>query len=166
MISMAEVKVSIVQDVLDNNVKLRRPPIGLNYAAYAVLTLPDGANGEHGLQVIGRSSNHKYLKQLLERFSGPSSTPDAQIKLWEELLPKVHNALALLDGALVLAGQGENVRAVLDVDMGGFFYNRVNSHSILFGATLDQSQVSNSQCDREMRQMVSELQAVFTAHGS
>ena len=44
MIGTANIKTSIVQDVLDNTVKLRRPPIGLNYVAYAVETYPDDAN--------------------------------------------------------------------------------------------------------------------------
>ena len=78
----------------------------------------------------------------------------------------MHYALTALDNELVRAGLGENVRVVLDVDMGGYFYHRVNSHTILFGATLDQAQINNGQCDREMKQMVSELQAVFTAHGA
>ena len=166
MIGTAKIKASIVQDVLDNTVKLRRPPIGLNYVAYAVETYPDDANGETGLLILGRSCNHKYLKQLLGRFSGPGATPEEQISLWEQLLPRVHYALTALDNELVRAGLGENVRVVLDVDMGGYFYHRVNSHTILFGATLDQAQINNGQCDREMKQMFSELQAVFTAHGA
>ncbi len=166
MIGMAKVKASIVQDVLDNTVKNRRPPIGLNYVVYAVQTYPDNAKGELGLAVIGRSSNHKYLKLLLERFSGPCNTPEEQISLWDQLLPKVHSTLTALDHELVTAGQGENVRVVLDVDMGGYFYYRINSHTVLFGATLDQAQINNGQCDREMKQMVSEIQAVFTAQGA
>ncbi len=166
MIGIVKLKVSIVQDVLDNAVKFRRPPIGLNYAAYAVQTYPDNAKGEPGLAVISRSSHEKYLKQLLDRFSGPGSTPEEQIALWEQLLPRVHNAMTALDPDLINAGLGENVRVVLDVNMGGYFYHRINSHSILFGAALDQAQISNGLCDREMKQMVSELQAVFTAYGA
>lgn len=165
MIGTKKIRTSIVQDVLDNTVKLRRPPIGLNYVAYAVETYDD-AKGEPSLFIIGRSYNHKYLKQLLGRFSGPGATPDEQISLWEQLLPRVHHTLTALDHELVRAGLGENVRVVLDVDMGGYFYHRINSHTILFGATLDQAQISNGQCNREMKQMVSELQAVFTAHGA
>ena len=74
MIGTANIKTSIVQDVLDNTVKLRRPPIGLNYVAYAVETYPDDAKGQTGLLILGRSYNHKYLKQLLGRFSGPGAT--------------------------------------------------------------------------------------------
>jgi hypothetical protein len=166
MIGTAKIKSSIVQDVLDNTVKHRRPPIGLNYVAYAVETYPDDANGQTGLLILGRSYNHKYLKQLLSRFSGPGATPEEQISLWEQLLPRVHYALTALDNELVRSGLGENVRVVLDVDMGGYFYHRVNSHTILFGATLDQAQINNGQCDKEMKQMFSELQAVFTAHGA
>lgn len=166
MIGIAKIKASIVQDVLDSTVKLRRPPVGLNYAAYAVETYPEDARREPILQVVGWSSHRKYLKQLLDRFAGPSSTPEEQITLWVQLLPKVHRAITALDAELVRAGLGENVRAVLDVDMGGYFYRRVNSHSVLFGATLDQAQITNGQCDKEMKQMVSELQAVFTAHGA
>jgi hypothetical protein len=166
MIGKKTIRSSIVQDVLDNTVKLRRPPIGLNYVAYAVETYPDDAKGESGLLIIGRSYNHKYLKQLLGRFSGPGATPDEQISLWEQLLPRVHHTMTVLDRELVRAGLGENVRVVLDVDMGAYIYHRINSHTVLFGATLDQAQISNGQCNREMKQMVSELQAVFTAHGA
>jgi len=159
MIGRIPVKESIVQDVLDNSVRLRRPPAALNYAAYAVEV-------EESLQVIYWSSNIGYMKQLLDRFAGPSSKPEEQIAIWQELLPKIHDAVVKLDDAMVKAGQGENIRAVFDVDMGGFIYSRVNRHTILFGATLDQAKINNGHCEREMKQMVSELQAVFTTHGA
>jgi hypothetical protein len=157
---------SIVQDVLDNTIQRRNPPAGLNYAAFAIQTYPSDANGGTKLKLVSKSCNTKHLERLLSRFSGPASTPDEQVLLWEELLPKLHDALIRMDGDLFKVGQGANVRVVLDVDMGGFFYDRINSNTILFGATLDQLQVNNGQCDKEMRQMVSEIQAVFTAHGA
>jgi hypothetical protein len=158
--------ISIVQDVLDAKVKLKKSLVGLNYAAYAVQTYPAGTSGEADLQIVYKSYNEKYLKYLLKRFSGPSDTLEEQVLLWDELLSKVHRVTLGLDDELVKTGQGQNVRIVLDVDMGGFFYNRINSHAILFGATLDQAQVNNGSCDIEMQQMVSEIQAVFTAHGA
>lgn len=165
MIGSIPIDASIVQDVLDNTIRFRRPPAALNYAAYAVETGPD-TEGDASLQVICRSSNDRYLTQLLGRFSGPNSKPEEQIGLWEELLPKIHKALVQLDDVLVKTGQGENVRTVLDVDMGGFIYSRINRHTILFGATLDQAKLNTGQCEREMKQMVSEIHAVFTAHGA
>lgn len=156
---------SVVQDVLDNMVNFRRPPIGLNYVAYAVETHSNSApDGE--MKIVTKSSNKDYLEHLLKNFSGPSKTADDQIELWERLLPLVHKAMSDLDDKLVETGQGENVRVVFDVDMGGYFYNRISRHAILFGATVDQAQINNGRCDREMQQMVSEIQAVFTAHGA
>ncbi len=164
--STSPIVTSIVQGILDNAIQRRRPPAGLNYAAYAVQTHPDNANGEAKLQLLCKSCNIKHLERLLSRFSGPGSTPAEQISLWEQLLPKLHEALIRMDSDLFKVGQGGNVRVVLDVDMGGFFYDRINSNTVLFGATLDQLQVNNGRCDKEMRQMVSEIQAVFTAHGA
>jgi hypothetical protein len=164
--SAGQVITSIVQDVLDHAIQKQRPPAGLNYAAYAVQTYPDSPSGETGLRIVCKSCNYKHLKRLRNHYSGPSTTAEQQVLLWEELLPKLHIAFVRLDQELFKTGQGENVRVVLDVDMGGFFYDRINSQTILFGATLDQSQVNNGQCDKEMRQMVSEIQAVFTAHGA
>jgi hypothetical protein len=149
---------SIIQDVLDNTVRTERPQIGLNYVIY-------GVTGVSGIRVVASSCNEKYLEKLLERFAGPCETVNEQLELWNKLLPKIHAALTSLDEDLVQTGQGENVRAVFDVDMGGFFYNRISTHALLFGATLDQAQINNGRCDREMQQMVSEIQAVFTAHG-
>jgi hypothetical protein len=166
MNSKAPTAISIVQDVLDATVKRKTSLIGLNYAAYAVQTYSAGMNGAPDLLIVNKSYNEKYLKYLLERFSGPSNTLDEQVGLWEQLLPKVHKAMISLDYQLVKTGQGENVRVVLDVDMGGFLYNRIDSHTVLFGATLDQAQMNNGSCDKEMQQMVSEIQAVFTAHGA
>ena len=157
---------SIVQDVLDTAVKTKTSLIGLNYAAYAVQTYPAGISGEAGLLIIGKSYNQRYLEYLLKRFAGPSDTLEEQIKRWDQLVPKLHKAMLSLDGQLVQTGQGENARVVFDVDMGGFFYNRINSHSVLFGATLDQAQVNNGSCDKEMQNMTAEIQAVFTAHGA
>jgi hypothetical protein len=159
-------KQSLIQHVLDFTVKDKRPPIGLNYAAYAVSARGPFGMPEAGVEIVGRSSNRDFLQVLLDRFAGPSRTAEEQLAKWEELLPKVHVAFTSLDGALVRTGQGENVRAVLDVDMGGFFYNRISSHAFLFAAALDQSQINNGRCDREMQQMVSEIQALFTAHGA
>ncbi len=154
---------SIVQAILDHTIK-RRGSVGLNYAAYAVDVYPDKAESEPIMQIVNRSANHKYLKKLLQRFGGPSNTPEEQIDLWEQVLPKLHSSFRGLDRDLLIAGQGENVRIVLDIDMGGFFYHRVSSHSMLFGVTLEQMLINSGQCDREMRQIVSEIQAVFTVH--
>jgi hypothetical protein len=164
--SNAPIVTSVVQDILDNAVQRRHPPAGLNYAAYAVQTYPDGANSGAKLEILCKSCDIKHLERLINHFSGPAATPAEQISLWEELLPKLHEALLRMDGDLVKAGQGANVRAVFDVDMGGFFYDRINSNTVLFGATLHQLQVNNGRCEKEMRQMVSEIQAVFTAHGA
>jgi hypothetical protein len=166
MAGTEQVVMSIIQDVLDNAIQKRRPPAGLNYAAYAVQTYSGGPGSQAQLRILCKSCNIQQIKQLLSRYSGPSASVEQQALLWEELLPKLHDSLLRLDEDLSKTGQGKNVRAVFDVDMGGFFCDRINSQMILFGATLDQSQINNGQCDREMRQMVSEIQAVFTAQGA
>ena len=166
MTGTGQVIISIIQEVLDHAIQKLQPPAGLNYAAYAVQIYPGGPGGETGLRIVCKSCNSKHLKRVQSRFSGPGASEEQQVLLWEQLLPKLHDSLVRLDEELFKTGQGGNVRAVFDVDMGGFFYDRINSQTILFGATLDQSQINNGQCDREMKQMVSEIQAVFTAHGA
>jgi hypothetical protein len=159
-------EVSLIQDILDFAVKFRRPPIGLNYVIYATTSFSGSKDSTPEVRPLVTSSNRKYLQKLLKQFSGPSKTAEEQLLLWDRLLPKIHTSLLVLDHALVETGQGENVRVVLDVDMGGYFYSRIGTHAILFGSTIDQAQINNGTCDREMNQMVSEIQAVFTAHGT
>jgi hypothetical protein len=156
---------SLIQELLDYTVKFKRPPIGLNYVVYAA-TNNTATPALADLEVVARSCNEKYLEHLLRRFGGPSSTVAEQLALWNKLLPKIHTALVSLDEELAQTGQGENVRVVLDVDLGGFFYTRIGSHALLFGATVDQAQVNNGRCDREMQQMASEIAAIFTSHGA
>ncbi len=74
-------------------------------------------------------------------------------------------ALGSLDGEFVKTGQGENVRVVFDVDMGGLYYTRIGSHAVLFGATLDQEEVNNGRCEKEMSRMVAQIEDVCTSHG-
>ncbi len=54
---------------------------------------------------------------------------------------------------------------VFDIDMGGFYLTRIGSHAVLFGATLDQEEVNNGRCEREMYRMAAQIEAVCTAHG-
>jgi hypothetical protein len=155
----------IIQEILDSTVGAPRHPPGLNYVVYAVSSLP-GRKGEPDLLILNRSGNRQHLEALLTKFTGPTGSADAQRILWDELLQSVHRCMLALDKELVKAGQGENIRVVLDIDMGGLYYTRLGTHAVLFGCTLDQAEVNNGRCEKEMQHMVSQIQAVFTAHGA
>jgi hypothetical protein len=157
---------SIIKDILDDTVKKQSG--GLDFAAYAVATnLPenvDDTKGRYKLKIMCESRNPQ-LGSLLEKFACESRTPDEQFKVWQDLLHKVDVALRRLDRDFINAGQGENVRVVFDVDMGGFYYTRLTSNAVLFGAALDQAEVNNGRCEMEMHGIVAQIQAVFTVHG-
>jgi hypothetical protein len=148
---------SVIQGILDNYVLGRG---GLDYAAYAL------TQGRKVLEDRLLWSHNRQLASLLRRFGFGDRTEEQQIALWKGLLQVIHEALCQLDEAFVKTGQGENVRVVFDVDMGGLFYTRTGSHAILFGATLDQAEVNNRRCEDEMRSMVAEIELVCTAHGA
>jgi hypothetical protein len=157
---------SLIQNILDDTVMKRER--GLDYAAYAV-TGDARADCEARLEVLYRSRSEQ-LDELLEKFAceTPSGTRTAtqQVDLWEKLLPRVHEALRALDWDFVRTGQGENVRVVFDLDMGGLYYTRLGSHAVLFGATLDQEEVNNGRCERDMYRMVSQIETVCTSYGA
>jgi hypothetical protein len=149
---------SLIQEIMDYNLKR---PGGLDYAAYALAQGP-----ELVIERLITSSNDRQLADLLRRLACTGRTPAKQIELWNQLLPTTHRAMCELDRAFATTGQGENVRIVFDVDMGGFFYTRLGSHAVLFGATLDQAQVNNGRCEQVMRSIVSQIEAKCTAHGA
>jgi hypothetical protein len=153
---------SLIQNILDDTVQDRKR--GLDYAAYAV-TRDSGAAGESELRILLRS-HHIQIEILLKKFGCVGRTPTEQVELWEQLLPRVHGALRGLDREFVRTGQGENVRVVFDIDMGGLYYTRIGTHAVLFGATLDQDEVNNGRCERDMYRMVAQIEAVSTSHGA
>jgi hypothetical protein len=157
--------VSLIQNILDETVKNRER--GLDYAAYAVPG--DPRDSASRLKILSWSRNEQ-LDQLLERFAcrTPAGIRSAarQIELWDELLPRVHEVLRGLDADFVRTGQGENVRVVFDVDMGALYYTRLGSNAVLFGATLDQEEVNNGRCERDMYRMVAQIEAVCTTFGA
>ena len=155
---------SIIEDILDDTVKKQNG--GLDFAVYAVAVVnSEDTAAHHKLKVIAKSRNDQ-LGESLDRFACKGRTPGEQFKAWEDLLHKVDGALRRLDRDFINAGQGQNVRVIFDVDMGGFFYERLTSNSVLFAATLDQAEVNNGRCEMEMHRMVSQIQALFTVHGA
>jgi hypothetical protein len=162
-----------IQDILDFYV---HRPGGLDYAAYARMS--DGVHTRGTRKKVGQDlvrlfeSENIQLTNLLKKLGCVARDDDARttakllVSRWQELLDQVHKAICDLDEDFEEAGQGQNVRVVFDIDMGAFFYTRTSSHAVVFGATLDQAQVNNGRCDEEMRRMVSEIEAICTAHGA
>ena len=154
---------SIIQNILDDTVRHAR---GLDYALYAVRHPGLDQELETGPEPeFVESLNVKQLDDLLERLACRDRTPDEQRDLWKKHLRRVDRALRDLDKEFVETGQGETVRVVLDLDMGGLYYTRIDSRAVLFGATLDQEEVNNGRCEREMSRMVAQIEAVCTIHG-
>jgi hypothetical protein len=153
---------SIIQDILDDTIQ--HSTRGLDYAAYAV-RLPQGTGDGGELKVLIDSRNEAQVAFLLRRFGFGGRVPEEQFNLWGKLVPRVDKVLRGLDGEFVRTGQGESVRVVFDIDMGGLYYTRIGSHAVVFGATLDQEEVNNGRCEKQMSRMVAQIEDVCTAHG-
>ena len=156
---------SLILDILNETVSDQTH--GLDYAAYVILS--DDSKKEKqksapNLAII--EARNDQVNDLLSRFGCRVRSAQEQFDLWRDLLLQLNMAIKSLDAIFARTGQGENVRIVFDIDMGGFYYTRLSSNAFLFGATLDQEEVNNGRCEREMYRMVAQIEAIFTVHGA
>ena len=133
----------------------------IEYAALYDVT-PDGP-----VKVLSSTAPH--LGRHLRRFAlVPADADDtaaaSQVAEWDRAARHLHDGLAALDRAFVATGQGENVRAVFDIDMGGFFFTRLHPTRFLFAATLDQAVMNDDSCDRDVRALVRAITLRTSAH--
>lgn len=133
----------------------------IEYAALFDVT-PDGP-----VKVLCSTDPH--LGRHLRRFALATTDADdkaaeTQVAEWDRAALHLHAGLTGLDRAFAATGQGENVRAVFDVDMGGFFYTRVHAARFLFAATLDQAVMNDDSCDRDVRALVRAITLRTSAH--
>ena len=154
------VKKHSIQGILTHHLKDRE---GLDYAAFVRVKIDP--EGNDSLDIM-HEGHHEQIPDLLVRFAMGSRTDDEQVELWGKLIREVHAAMNSLDKHFIRVGQGRNVRVVFDVDMGGIYCTRIGSYAFVFGATLDQAEVNNRRCEEDMRKIVSEIEAIFTAHGT
>lgn len=99
------------------------------------------------------------ISRHLKRFAlvpviGDDQATEKQVAAWDAVALRLHTGLAALDAAFAPTGQGENVRAIFDIDMGGFIFTRIHPTRFLFAATLDQSVMNDDSCDRDVRTLV------------
>lgn len=99
------------------------------------------------------------IARHLKRFAllpaaGDEKATENQVAAWDAVAVRLHSGLIALDAAFAPAGQGENVRAIFDIDMGGFIFTRIHPTRFLFAATLDQSVMNDDSCDRDVRALV------------
>ena len=109
------------------------------------------------------------LGRHLRRFAlAPGDADDTvaagQVAAWDAVAAGLHAGLAALDPEFAATGQGENVRAVFDIDMGGFFFTRLHPTRFLFAATLDQAVMNDDSCDRDVRALVRAITLRTSAH--
>ena len=157
---------SVIQEIIDDTMAHAK---GLDYAAYAIVggSAAHRQAGDSARQItISNQARSGSLKGRLTNLALSDRSEDEQVALWRQILQSVHANLEELNTKLISAGQGSCARAVLDVHMGGFFYSRLDRQSVLFGATIDQTQVNSGRCEREMYHMVAQIEAVFLAHGA
>ena len=109
------------------------------------------------------------IARHLHRFAlAPADAADeaagGPVAEWDRVAVHLHAGLAGLDRAFTPTGQGENVRAVFDIDMGGFFFTRIHPTRFLFAATLDQAVMNDDSCDRDVRALVRAITLRTSAH--
>lgn len=146
-----------IKDILDYHLPERG---GLDFVAFA------HTDAENDLNVALERYFEAKLNASLKRFGVGGRNAAEQVEHWRELIPKVHEAMMKLDRSFLDAGQGKNVRVVFDVDMGGIYYTRIGDYGFVFGASLDQAEVNSRRCEDDMRKIVAEIEALFTAHGA
>jgi hypothetical protein len=109
------------------------------------------------------------LARHLRRFAlvppdADDKAAEGQVAAWDAVALRLHAGLAALDGAFAATGQGENVRAVFDIDMGGLFLTRIHPSRFLFAATLNQAVMNDDSCDRDVRALVRAITLRTSAH--
>jgi hypothetical protein len=115
--------------------------------------------------VVDRPALGRHLHRFaLVPADADDKAAEGQVAAWDRAAAHLHAGLAALDRAFVATGQGENARAVFDIDMGGFFFTRIHPTRFLFAATLDQAVMNDDSCDRDVRALVRAITLRTSAH--
>jgi hypothetical protein len=93
-------------------------------------------------------------------------TAEDQVEFWRQLASRIHERMKDLDQLVELAHQGHNRRLVFDCEYGGIFFRylrlpdpakKVDTGLYLFGATLNQTEMSNGRAERHFQLLLEAL---------
>jgi hypothetical protein len=110
-------------------------------------------------------SDRRMIEWQMRRFALPGGVAE-QVQIWDDIARQVHRSVDQMDKSFRASSQGENVRVVFDIEMGGFFYTRLSSDRYLFAATLDQTTMNDNSCDRDVQNLVHALLERTSIHGA
>jgi hypothetical protein len=96
-------------------------------------------------------------------------TAGDQIEFWRQLAAQIHERMRELDTLVETANQGHNRRLVFDCEYGGLFFrylrlpdplNKVDTGLYLFGATLNQAEMTNSRAEQHFQLLLEALKQI------
>jgi hypothetical protein len=93
-------------------------------------------------------------------------TATDQVEFWRQIATRIHERMKELDQLVETAHQGHNRRLVFDCEYGGLFFrylrlpdptNRVDTGLYLFGATLNQMEMTNGRAEQHFHLLLEAL---------
>ncbi|MFO0876234.1 MAG: hypothetical protein U0840_02585 [Gemmataceae bacterium] len=93
-------------------------------------------------------------------------TATDQVEFWQQIASRIHERMKELDQLVETAHQGHNRRLVFDCEYGGLFFrylrlpdptNRVDTGLYLFGATLNQMEMTNGRAEQHFHLLLEAL---------
>lgn len=99
-------------------------------------------------------------------------TANDQVEFWRQIAARIHERMKELDQLVETAYQGHNRRLVFDCEYGGLFFrylrlpdpaNRVDTGLYLFGATLNQTEMTNGRAEQHFQLLLDALHHIDRA---
>jgi hypothetical protein len=99
-------------------------------------------------------------------------TAKDQVEFWRQLAARIHQRMRDLDSLVEIAHQGHNRRLVFDCEYGAMFFrylrlpdptNKVDTGLYLFGATLNQTEMTNGRAELHFQLLLEALNHIDRA---
>lgn len=134
---------------------------------YATLALGDGERLEEEADLRSIEAWCGNLPKVKVNDEPPRArTAKDQVEFWQRTAISIHQHMRELDQLLESAHQGHNRRLVFDCEYGGMYFrylrlpdptNKVDTGLFLFGATLNQMEMSNSRAELHFQLLLEAL---------
>jgi hypothetical protein len=140
---------------------------------YAVLALGDGEQLEEAANLRQIRAWCPNLPKVKVGDEPPHlRTAEDQVESWRRLAAQIHERMKDLDALVAPARQGRTRRLVFDVEFGGLFFrylrqpdprDPLDAGLYLFGATLNQTEMSNGRAEQHFQLLLEALDHIDRA---